>query len=178
MSNECKDWINDLKNAPEHSPEHNEYLCMEYPFLIPRNRWTDEIVEDFDFSYTKLDEVEEGWRTLCLNLCEEIKQELLKYEGALEKYRIIQIKEKFGCLRWYDNSAIPEIYKIISKYEEMSKRICGKCGKPATRILTGWNYPFCEDCVPEYEGQKFHTIDIEEFYKKFEEVTNVNQLYC
>ena len=166
MSNEYKDWVNDLKNAPEHSPEHNEYLCMEYPFLIPRNKWTDEIIEDFDFSYTKLDSVEEGWRTLCLNLCEEIKQELLKYDGAIEEYRIIQIKEKYGFLHWYDNVAPVDskIYEIISKYGEMSKRICGKCGSPATRISTYWYYPFCEDCVPEYNGKKIDTVDIEEFY--------------
>ena len=175
MSNEYKDWINDLKNSPERSPEHNQYLCIEYPFLIPRNRWTDKVVDDYDYSYTELDEIEEGWRTLGLNLCEEIKQELLKYEGALDKYRIAQIKEKFGYLRWYDDG-IPsgsKLHEIISKYEEKSKRTCGKCGAPATRITTGWIYPFCDECVPTYyDGRKFHTIAIEEFYR--EEERNVD----
>lgn len=172
MSNEYKDEYNDLKNSPEHSPEHNEYLCMEYPFLIPRNHWTDEIVEDFDFSYTELDDIEEGWRTLGLNLCEEIKQELLKYKGALDKYRIIQIKEKYGFLHWYDYGAPAgsEVYKIILKYEEMSKRICGKCGAPTTKITMGWYYPFCDECVPVgADGEKLHTVDIEEFYREIED---------
>lgn len=171
MSNEYKDWINDLKNAPEHSLEHNAYLCMEYPFLTPRNRWTDEVIEDFDFRYTELDNIEVGWRTLGLKLCEEIKQELLKFEGALEKYRILQIKEKYGFLHWYDHNAPVDskIHEIVSKYEKISQRICGKCGAPATRISTGWYYPYCEDCVPEYKGQKIHTIDIEEFYEEIED---------
>lgn len=34
MSNEHKDWYNDLKNTLEGSPDYNRYLCMEYPFLL------------------------------------------------------------------------------------------------------------------------------------------------
>ena len=37
MSNEYKDWIADLKDAPVGSIDNNQWLCMEYPFLIPRN---------------------------------------------------------------------------------------------------------------------------------------------
>lgn len=172
MSNEYKDWINDLKDAPEHSSEYNEYLCMEYPFLIPRNKWTDKIDEDYDFSYTELDEFEEGWRTLGLNLCEEIKQELIKYEGAIDKFRILQIKEKFGFLHFYYNYEPKDsrIREIVSKYEEMSKRICGYCGAPATKITTGWFYPVCENCIPtNLNGEKYPTIDIDKFYKEIEE---------
>ena len=167
MSNEYKDWNADIKEEQE----YNKQLCTKYPFLIPRNRWTDKIVEDYDFSYTELDNVEDGWRTLALNLCKEIKQELLKYEGALEGYRIVQIKEKYGFLHWYDNGAPTgsKIYEIISKYEEMSKRICGKCGARATRVTTNWYYPFCDRCVPVFKKQKVPTVDIEEFYKEMGE---------
>lgn len=148
MYNEYKDCINDLKNSPEHSPEHNEYLCMEYPFLIPRNRWTGKIVDDYNFEYTELDNIEEGWRTLGLNLCEEIKQELLKYEDGLEKYRILEIKEKYGSLRWYDNGCPTgsRVHEIIKKYEDMSSTICSVCGAKATKYTTGWIYPICDEC--------------------------------
>ena len=48
MSNEYKDWYEDF--TPNQKRIYD--ICMEYPFLIPRNRWTGEIVEDFDFSYS------------------------------------------------------------------------------------------------------------------------------
>lgn len=38
------------------------------------------------------------------------------------------------------------------------------CGKPATQITTGWISPYCDDCIPQYEGEPFRTIPIEEYY--------------
>lgn len=100
-------------------------------------------------SYTELDAMEPGWRkAFGIQMCKEIKTELKKHK-FLYKYRISQIKEKFGALRWYDNG-IPKdckVYDIINKYEEVSSRTCGICGKPATKISKGWIYPYCDDCI-------------------------------
>ena len=75
MSNEYKDWIEDKKNAPIDSPDHNYWLCYKYPWLIPHNRWTDEEIEDFDFSYTELDGMPEGWKkAFGEQICEEIQK--------------------------------------------------------------------------------------------------------
>lgn len=140
----------ELKNAPEGSAEHNEYLCMEYPFLIPRNPVDDEIREDYDFTYILIDGAPDGWRTLILNLCEEIARELDKFEGAIDEYRVLQVKEKFGMLCWYDYGA-PEnskVEEIKQKYTEMSKRICVRCGRPAEVVTTSWIQPYCNRCVP------------------------------
>ena len=35
--------------------ESNQKLIERFPFLIPRNRWTGKIPEDYDYSYTELD---------------------------------------------------------------------------------------------------------------------------
>lgn len=100
-------------------------------------------------SYTELDAMEPGWRkAFGIQMCKEIKKELKKH-NFLYKYRIFQIKEKFGGLRWYD-AGIPKdskIFDIIAKYAEISYKTCGVCGKPATKMTKGWIYPYCDDCI-------------------------------
>ena len=42
--------------------ESNHKLIERFPFLIPRNRWTGKVPEDYDYSYTELDSMPDGWR--------------------------------------------------------------------------------------------------------------------
>ena len=79
----------------------------------------------------------------------------------LDRWRIVQIKEKYGMLRVYDNGykAGSKIQDIIAKYEDMSARTCIICGKPATKITTGWISPFCDECCPNERA-----VSIEEYY--------------
>ena len=141
--------------------EQNKELVDRYPFLLPHNGWTDEVPEDYDYSYTELDAMPDGWRiAFGEQMCEEIRQELVKSE-YLDGYRIAQIKEKYGALRWYDFGGPGKIQReIVPKYENLSTYTCIRCGKPATRISLGWISPFCDDCVPK------GNIPIEEYYKK------------
>lgn len=126
---------------------NNKELCEKYPFLLPHNRWTDEISKNFDYSYTELDSMPDGWRkAFGLQMCEELKQALLKI-NKVEEFRIVQIKEKFGELRFYTNWTTDDIEAIINKYTKLSRKTCIICGKPATVITTGWISPFCNSCV-------------------------------
>ena len=142
---------------------HNKELVMRYPFLVPRNRWTDQIDEDYDYLWTELDNMPSGWRiAFGEQMLEELREELSKF-SYLDEYRIIQIKEKFGSLRWYDGGTPidSKIYDIISKYEQLSERICIVCGAPATKISLGWISPYCDDCAAKFKGQY---ESIEEFF--------------
>ena len=133
----------------ETSQKENKQLCEQYPFLLPRNIWTDEISKDFEYSYTELDAMPDGWRkAFGLQMCEELKQELIRI-NKMDEFRIAQIKEKFGELRFYTNWVTDEIEAIINKYTELSRKTCINCGKPATVITTGWISPFCNDCVKD-----------------------------
>lgn len=146
--------------------EENKALCERFPFLIPSNRRTgkkiteaQDWIPEYDYEYTELDDMPDGWRiAFGEQLCEELKDVLMRDE-CLDEYRITQIKEKFGSLRWYDFGNTYDGYKIISKYENLSRKTCIVCGKPATRITTGWISPYCDDCVGEERS-----IPIEEFY--------------
>ena len=147
----------------------NKELIKRYPFLIPRNVFTDKIVIDLDaeeIEHTLLDEVPDGWRkAFGEQMCEEIREVLIAYD-YLEKYRVVQIKEKFGQLRWYDNGAPREVFEIINKYERLSEVTCIQCGKPATLISKGWISPYCDECVKthrNYDENRY--MPIEKFYK-------------
>ena len=82
--------------------ESNQKLIERFPFLMPRNRWTGAVPEDYDYSYTELDSMPNGWRkAFGKQMCEDIREELIRAE-YLDQYRITQIKEKYGTLCWYD----------------------------------------------------------------------------
>ena len=79
--------------------EENKRLVERFPFLLPRSRWTDLPEEDYDYSWTELDAMPDGWRKAFGEMmCSEIKCALLSVsQEALDNYRIVQIKEKYGC---------------------------------------------------------------------------------
>ena len=100
-------------------------------------------------SHTELDAMEPGWRKeFGIQMCKEIRAALLKHGlKFLFKYRIMQIKEKFGELRWYDEFSTQDIQDIINKYEDISRHTCIVCGKPATKMSTGWICPYCNEHI-------------------------------
>ena len=157
----------------------NKELCERYPWLIPTNRWTGKIVDDYDYEYTELDSMPEGWRrAFGEQMCEEINEEIKTWSKYhQENFHITDIKEKWGFLHFYTNYGSDDLYKIIDKYEEMSKRICIHCGKPARWITRGWYMPVCTDHANEiFQGMclscsvktswEDEFIDINEYYKK------------
>jgi hypothetical protein len=143
----------------------NYMLCQEYPFLIPRNAITDEIEEDYDYSFTYLDECPKGWQELFLDMCAHIKP-MLEESGQLNNFRFVQIKEKYGRLVIYHAGAPVDVDNVISFYEDVSRTICIGCGNPATKITKGWIMPVCDSCADEHG---IDGVDINEWFKGLEE---------
>lgn len=133
----------------------NRELIEKYPFLAVKDYDCDSdsyfIPEDYDYDFTWLDDMPDGWRTAFgEQLCQELKDALDEYNYT-DEYIIVQIKEKFGGLRIYDNG-IPvgcRAHDIIRKYEGISYDTCIRCGKPATKMSLGWICPYCYDCAEE-----------------------------
>lgn len=116
----------------------NKMLVQKYPFLK----------NDENYEYTWADDIPDGWK---YNFGEQMLDELLEALGDYaSKWKILQVKEKFGRLRIYHAGApydiCDKVSDIISKYEELSWNVCVECGKPATLHTTGWILPMCEDC--------------------------------
>lgn len=124
-------------------------LIEEYPYLQPRNVWTDKIAEDYDYEYILGEhDLPEGWFELFLQMCEDIKEPLIKAD-YLNEFRFSQLKEKYGRLCAYTFGATNEVHDIISKYEFLSQQICCVCGKPATTQTYGWICPYCFEHVKD-----------------------------
>lgn len=126
--------------------EKNKMLIEHFPYLQPRNVWTDKICDDYDYSYVRgLSELPEGWNRLFLLYCKNIKPYLVE-NGYLDKFRFSQIKEKYGTMRLY-NFGIPKFAAFLEYvYERLSGYVCCICGKEATVESQGWICPWCDDC--------------------------------
>jgi ferredoxin len=178
LVNVFKRWVEKRRTVHK-----NKELCSRYPFLIPWNRFTGELHIDrsdwgrmkanklYDWSYTELDAMPQGWRkAFGIQMCDDLLNALIE-DDDVDRWRIVQMKEKYGQLRLYDNghksgSVIPF---IISKYEGISERTCIHCGAPATRITLGWISPYCDKCCPEG-----NSMPIDEFFEEEKDERNTS----
>ena len=94
MSNAFKDWLNNFSEKQRKNYE----LCMKYPILVPRNVWTGKEVDDYDYEYTMLDHIEDGWRTAFgEEWAKEVQDAINKIpDEDRDKVYITQLKEKYG----------------------------------------------------------------------------------
>lgn len=60
-----------------------------------------------------------------------------------------QVKEKFGGLRFYVNSAMEKHYHYIDFAEQMSYKICEQCGAAGTYYPIGWHQTLCDKHADE-----------------------------
>jgi len=65
-------------------------------------------------------------------------------EAAAEVPVAVQVKEKFGGLRFYVQAATDEHYNYISFAESMSYHTCEECGAPGKRYTDGWHQTLCD----------------------------------
>ena len=139
----------------EEIKQKNKELLEKYPWLYPVSEYTGKPLENYDYSFTWMDDIPLGWNiAFGKQMVEELGALLEKYNYQ-DEYSICQIKEKFGGLRWYDNGFPTEGYEEykewLDKYEELSYKTCIDCGKPAKYFTRGWITPICEDCAKEYD---------------------------
>ena len=118
--------------------DRNRELIAEYPWLDIGDR-----------QLTLLDMLPMGWSGLILDMCKEIKRELIKYD-LVSKYQVVEAKEKWYELRWYDGlcdlSPMPSaITDIVCKYEMQSKEVCMMCGRPKPK-----DQMLCDVCMEQY----------------------------
>ena len=118
--------------------DRNRELIAKYPWL-----------DINDEQLTLLDMLPMGWHGLILDMCDELKVELIKY-NLVSKYEVLEAKEKWCTLRWYDglcdlSPMPPTITNIVCKYEERSKEVCMICGAPKPK-----DQEMCDICMERY----------------------------
>jgi hypothetical protein len=66
----------------------------------------------------------------------------------------VQVKEKFGGLRFYVDGATEKQYNYISFAEALSHRTCEECGAPGMTYTTRWHQTLCEKHADERYGEE------------------------
>jgi hypothetical protein len=98
------------------------------------NVFTGNNITDSDFFQVSL-----GWNLIIKNLI----QDLIKLGWNKE---VIQVKEKFGGLRFYINEGTDEIHQRIGEAELESMKTCEITGKPGKlRTDIGWYRTLCDE---------------------------------
>ena len=89
--------------------------------------------------------VGDGWYSILWNLSQEVI-DLCRERGEVPP-KVLQVKEKFGGLRFYVQGSDDFIDGIIDLAESMSYRICSECGNQSTpQKRRGWIYTLCDNC--------------------------------
>lgn len=118
-------------------------MTKKYPYLLPRRMTDGEVSPDYDYEYLVGErDLPDGWLQLFLQCCEDLYEPLKRAE-YLDKFRFLDIKEKYGAMRFSTCRVNDEIFEILEKYEFLSQQVCCVCGKPATVITSGWICPYC-----------------------------------
>lgn len=82
---------------------------------------------------------------------EPLIEDFIDSNHSLEFPMAIQVKEKFGELRFYMSPGYTdEMQKIVKNLELMSTETCERCGKNGKLVSDGWIRTLCDGCVSEY----------------------------
>ena len=100
-------------------------------------------------------EFNEGWDQVVFDLAREL-------DGIVPGWEPLQIKEKFGGLRFYwrdgsdddglDDDTMDEAGDAIERAERRSKETCEMCGKVGRLRGRSWVKTLCDEHGDEFEG--------------------------
>lgn len=96
----------------------------------------------------------EGWHKLLDDLCKNIQEHVDSVK--CKQVEAVQVKEKFGGLRFYFCGGDDYTHGLVSEAENMSYEVCEWCGstKDVTQT-TGWVVTLCPDCLKKYRKERF-----------------------
>ena len=109
----------------------------------------------------------DGWFNIIDGLCAVIQHNIDWHnaEGKYSRYKAkeprkdqvvaLQVKEKFGGLRFYAIGMGSEETGALNMAEAMSTRTCETCGSPGTCLDNhGWWMTICDSCLTKKEETK------------------------
>jgi len=98
-------------------------------------------------------ECRDGWFNLIFRLSEKLERSARRCGAAPDSTdwpRALQVKEKYGTLRFYAMPATDEFSMLIDEAEKLSARTCELCSGPAKLREKGrWYKTFCDPCASE-----------------------------
>ena len=127
----CSQIMQPVRRARDRVEDH-ERMCAE----TPQDQWSD-------------------WmrRELTQEKLDEKRQELAR---ALEQIPVaVQVKEKFGGLRFYISGGDDRVWDLIAWAESLSYHVCQDCSTMRTARLRnhGWMVTLCDACAITRYGE-------------------------
>lgn len=138
--------------------ELDEQLCKKYP-LIFKNRHGDmkETLMCWGF------DVGDGWYQILDSLCGQIQHYIdwnnENFEKGYKQYKqvpqvvAVQIKEKFGGLRFYYDGGDDHISGMVRMAESWAYHTCEECGAVGKMRNGGWIRTLCDEHELAYQNR-------------------------
>ena len=131
--------------------EKDRLLSERYPEIFKdHRRGARETPASFGFDCS------DGWFDIIDALCKNIQDHLTHHRArrhmTAEEFdeslqvRAVQVKEKFGGLRFYVSGGDEYTRGLIAMAESFSYRTCEDCGAPGTSRTGGWIRTLCDGC--------------------------------
>ncbi len=121
----------------------SRYLAVRWrdspePRPVPSQSW-DVLMRESPRVYDAPVETGDGWHWLLVATAEWMS------EGGLpDHYKMVQVKEKFGGLRFY-HEGTSRTRRIARAAEQLSFGVCEICGAPGRLRKGGWARTLCDD---------------------------------
>lgn len=101
----------------------------------------------------------DGWYSLIYELCAEIQKHA---DANGVDLIVLQVKEKFGGLRFYLRGADEVVDAAVDKAERLSFHTCEVCGAQGERRYHAWVQTLCDKHDEEYIREHGDDCDDEE----------------
>lgn len=125
--------------------ELDQKLCEKFPKIFA-NRYADETTTAMCWGF----ECRDGWYRLIDTLCDTIQgyiDQNKKYNNIdIPQVTAVQVKEKFGTLRFYYDGGDDVIRGMVWLAENLSAEICENCGNPGELVKSSWIQTLCNTC--------------------------------
>jgi hypothetical protein len=129
-----------LRKDTQMKYENEMALVKIAPYMFRYRGWDNKQESLMGFGF----ECGDGWFKLLENLITKISS-----IDDYQKIKVIQVKEKFGTLRFYYDGGYEihdQVDDLINEAEEESAVTCEACGKPGTTNTDGWISCLCDEC--------------------------------
>lgn len=130
-----------------------EQLFQQFPRLYRKSEGDGDIsLMNWGFSHG------DGWFKIVWDISQAVEDEARRRgidPMSREWPRAVQVKEKFGTLRFYLRApAVAEgektFFEIVEEIAIRSESTCERCGMPGKFREGGWVHTHCDKCEEEY----------------------------